>query len=388
MGIVDGYTLIVYLLMAIYCIKYLLLDGSFLETKITLSLFVVVLFLGSTFVSNILSPYVDGEGIVNSVRLTLLVMFSFSVVKTFSFDSLLKTLLAAEIICLVFCLLSLILPGHGFEDYGFGMSFVGIWTTKNVCAGVIGFICLTLYVAYRVQPVSDNARDIKLRKIVLIPSFVVCVVLLLLSDALGAALCVLVPIVATVISSKTGIRVKRLGTVWAMASVAFLLFATSVLPLFSDLLSAFGKTADLTGRTDIWVSIIQLVCDNRPYFGFGYGDFWSEQNVVYPMIRAAYQANGMLAVHIGSHNAIVELFLMFGAFGVAAYLVMIAYSLDRIEIIKDSRVIFAAHIFVTYFMLYCLTERSLSYLGYQSFFLFLFIAVATKDCRDARLVKK
>lgn len=82
------------------------------------------------------------------------------------------------------------------------------------------------------------------------------------------------PAAFVVLDRRGVLSLKRKGTFWVLLSVGFLLFATAILPLFSDVLAIWGKTSDLTGRTTIWKSISQLVLETSPLFGFGYGDFW------------------------------------------------------------------------------------------------------------------
>ena len=80
-------------------------------------------------------------------------------------------------------------------------------------------------------------------------------------------------------------------------------------------------------------------------------------------------------MHTGSHNAIVELLLMFGLTGVLSYLLMLAVVFDKSRYAKNQMQNQLISAFLAYFMLYCLAERSLSYIGLQTFVLFLCIAV-------------
>jgi exopolysaccharide production protein ExoQ len=65
-------------------------------------------------------------------------------------------------------------------------------------------------------------------------------------------------------------RDQRLGVVAALVASIFLLSIIAVVSIKPEyLLDAAGKDVGLTGRTDLWGMIVQLISD-RPVFGYGY----------------------------------------------------------------------------------------------------------------------
>ncbi len=102
---------------------------------------------------------------------------------------------------------------------------------------------------------------------------VVCSALVLLSTSTTALLAWL-----TVLAGGVALFGLRRGggvtllTVWAL-TIGVIMALGTVLLAPEIILAAVGKDATLTGRTDIWVSILRRV-EERPLTGYGYGAFW------------------------------------------------------------------------------------------------------------------
>lgn len=101
----------------------------------------------------------------------------------------------------------------------------------------------------------------------------VCSALVLLSTSTTALLAWL-----TVLAGGVALFGLRRGggvtllTVWGL-TIGLILSLGTVLLAPEIILAAVGKDATLTGRTDIWVSILRRV-EERPWEGYGYGAFW------------------------------------------------------------------------------------------------------------------
>jgi O-antigen ligase len=81
------------------------------------------------------------------------------------------------------------------------------------------------------------------------------------------------------------------------------------------LFGAVGKDATLTGRTDLWPYVWEMV-EKRPWLGYGYEGFWrglSSEECTY-----VWRAVGWLPPH--AHNGLLELLLAFGGLGTAIFL--------------------------------------------------------------------
>jgi exopolysaccharide production protein ExoQ len=119
-------------------------------------------------------------------------------------------------------------------------------------------------------------------------------------------------------------RNKLMGVVISTMA-AFLLFA-SLFTLWVDpgfALGTVGRDTTLTGRTELWPAIIELI-DQRPVLGWGYRAMFQSDDASTAVIdRAASWGAG------SSHNGFLEIALELGVVGVGLMLVIIAIALGR-----------------------------------------------------------
>ncbi|MBG6239560.1 O-antigen ligase [Mycetocola sp. CAN_C7] len=88
--------------------------------------------------------------------------------------------------------------------------------------------------------------------------------------------------------------------------------------LFSDqVLGLFGKSDDLTGRLDIWQTVIETA-SQRPWFGWGYSSPWVPW--VEPFNDLVVR-RGVLQLH--AHNAWLDVWLQLGIVGLALFTALI-----------------------------------------------------------------
>ncbi|GAA1840776.1 O-antigen ligase family protein [Agromyces salentinus] len=101
------------------------------------------------------------------------------------------------------------------------------------------------------------------------------------------------------------------------ASVALLAFA------WGWLLSLFGKSEDLTGRTDIWNAVIDLA-QQRPVAGWGWVGYWVPW--VEPFNDLAVRKG---VTYLQAHNAWLDLWMQLGVLGVLAFAAIVIGALWR-----------------------------------------------------------
>lgn len=105
---------------------------------------------------------------------------------------------------------------------------------------------------------------------------------------------------------------RRRGVYWAAAGV--LAASVALLVVFwGALLELFGKSEDLTGRLDIWSSVIGLAVE-RPWFGWGWIGYW--QPWVEPFDGLAVR-NGV--EYLQAHNAWLDVWMQLGIVGLVAF---------------------------------------------------------------------
>ena len=115
---------------------------------------------------------------------------------------------------------------------------------------------------------------------------------------------------------------RRRGVYWAAAGV--LAASVALLVVFwGALLDLFGKSEDLTGRLDIWSSVIGLAAE-RPWFGWGWIGYW--QPWVEPFQGLAVR-NGV--EYLQAHNAWLDVWMQLGIVGLVAFASMVLGALWR-----------------------------------------------------------
>jgi exopolysaccharide production protein ExoQ len=150
-----------------------------------------------------------------------------------------------------------------------------------------------------------------------------CVIGLLMSQSMTSLAFALVGIVAYVVLRASPGRRTALALVVIPVAMALAVVGTKQLKQAG--LSAAGRDATLSGRTELWAVVWQQVYE-RPLLGSGYGAFWRE-------------GRGRELVHTWnprqSHQAYVDLMLDLGVVGLALVLLLVV-SAAAITILKHS----------------------------------------------------
>ncbi|MET0479835.1 MAG: O-antigen ligase family protein [Mycetocola sp.] len=109
-----------------------------------------------------------------------------------------------------------------------------------------------------------------------------------------------------------------------LGGLGLLLAAFAAVSLLNQqLLALLGKSEDLTGRLDIWNTVIETA-SQRPWFGWGYASPWVPW--VEPFEDLVVR-RGVLQLH--AHNAWLDVWLQLGVIGVVLFAAVIASTLWR-----------------------------------------------------------
>jgi exopolysaccharide production protein ExoQ len=103
------------------------------------------------------------------------------------------------------------------------------------------------------------------------------------------------------------------GAVYAAAIGLVALAAILISTMSAQLLALLGKSSDLTGRLDIWSTVIALA-EQRPAAGWGWISFWIPW--VPPFDNLVF-TSGVRQLH--AHNAWIDVFLQLGTIGVVVF---------------------------------------------------------------------
>lgn len=170
-----------------------------------------------------------------------------------------------------------------------------------------------------------------------------------------------------------------LALAWGIAVVgglAVVIFLTAP----GLVLGLLGKDETLTGRTDIWVQLLDAI-EKKPALGYGYLAFWGlESEPRYWLARAVdWPAPS-------GHNGWLDLAISLGLVGVAIYVVDFALSLaraGRLSLASPSGV-FAIG-FLAQFMLFAMSESII--LAQNNILWATYVFVATKLALGAQTVQ-
>ncbi len=108
-------------------------------------------------------------------------------------------------------------------------------------------------------------------------------------------------------------------TVWALvaAVIAAVVFARE------QVLALLGKSSDLTGRFEIWQTVIELG-QERPAAGLGWLGFWPQWTEPFNDLVVRWNV-----VQLQAHNAWIDLWMQLGWIGVILFALMIGFTLVR-----------------------------------------------------------
>jgi len=186
---------------------------------------------------------------------------------------------------------------HQFENAGL---WRGLWYEKNQM-GAVMVIGTTAAAACLASP--DPRRLLPLVALVLSSGLV------LATQSKTSLLCLLVGLglIAGFWAMRRGGPVAAVITVWSAVVLAgfglWLWDSHSV-----ELLEALGKDPSLTGRTDIWDSLMRKVAD-RPWTGYGYGAFWGREGESVPADWVRKETGWTVP---SAHNGWIDLLVQLG----------------------------------------------------------------------------
>lgn len=182
--------------------------------------------------------------------------------------------------------------------------WTGVGTDKNA----LGMLCMIYGVALLWQGISiyrtrGSTRTRKLRATV-VALLMVLYLLLVVNSQTALACFLMASLLVAMISF--GFRNRKLVTLVAVSMLA-VSFCVLFLGIGGGALSAIGRDATLTGRTDVWKVVLPYATNS--WIGAGYENFWVGQR---------YQLFQQLLGGLNqAHNGYIEVYLNLGWIGLA-----------------------------------------------------------------------
>lgn len=342
-------------------IKLINLSGNF---------FPIYLFIMVVTISSMLVTSDRGEQLISCLRLSVTIFFGIWVATNLEVKEILECLYYAQIL---FILASIAFPvlfhAYDYRTASYASSFVGISGVKNAVASEISFGLIMQALYWRVK--VDNNERISFSFIIV---FLMQCSVLILAQSTGALFKALIPSAYIAFFERPGKRLP-LGIIYIVGSIAFIIGALTIIPIFEPLLNAIGKDATLTGRIPLWNQLINVMQRSHTFFGYGYGMFWRDKYAIAAFHAGFDEYSFMGNMTSGAHNNIIELWLNTGLVGAATFFTTVFFSLANIG--KTDRVHYQ---FVAAYMLYYLingwTERCWGTYEFGVMFLFITLGMS------------
>jgi exopolysaccharide production protein ExoQ len=191
----------------------------------------------------------------------------------------------------------------------------GIVASRNL----LGFIALLALIVFAVQLAAGTVS----RKAGI---FWVAIAVLMLWLTRSATVTVaVVAVVLALVFALWARRVSPLGRrgLYLTATIAAAAVVAGVVGFSSTLLGLLGKSEDLTGRFDIWNSVIDLA-GQRPIQGWGWVSYWAPW--VEPFDGLAVRKG---VQYLQAHNAWLDVWLQLGILGLIVFAALALSSLWR-----------------------------------------------------------
>ncbi len=169
-------------------------------------------------------------------------------------------------------LLAIALPSYGLMTFQEGGAHAGAWRGILPHKNILGRFMNLSAIIFLLLAISNSIFHRKYRW-VLWAGFVLSVVLIILTTSKTAlvvflTLTIILPLYRALRGNYTQVVPSMIALVLVGGSAATLLLDN--LPVIA---SALGKDLTLTGRTDIWAVMLELISE-RPLFGYGFNAFW------------------------------------------------------------------------------------------------------------------
>lgn len=299
-----------------------------------------------------------------SIALIGSTLFGFYLAARYSIRDQLKVLSWTFVVIITLSLLMvIIIPEYGTMSYGIHAgSWRGIYTHKN-WLGRMMTISSTVFLIL--------AMDQKQQKWRYWMGFSCSFCLLLLSKSSSsminfATIFTLMPIYS-IFRWRYLILIPTIVAIIAFGSSLSLWFNANA----TTVLGSIGKDATLTGRTDMWPHIIDMIA-KQPWLGYGYSAFWHDWNS--PGATVWYAAKWTPP---NAHNGLLDLWLDLGLAGVLVFVIgfgiVVVRGITWFRIDQSWRS-FWPILYPTYLMLANVSESFL--LNFNDLFWVLYVSVA------------
>lgn len=289
----------VYGVIALLCLARFLAMAN-LAIRMPITIFMILLVVASTFWS------IDqGQTFRRAIAIGITTAFGIYMAARYNWREMLALFGACWLVlCVGTFVVSLGVPSLGVETEVHVGAWKGLWFQKNAMGGHMSRATLLFAFLAITQP--------EYRKLWLF-GLGMAVLLVLLSTSKTSLLGMLLGFGFLFIGwfMRRG-PVSSLSMFWSIVTLGsvFVFIAITDPGL---LLGLVGRDATLTGRTDIWVALFDVI-EDRPLLGYGYGSFWGETSDPATYVKEITQWDVPTA-----HNGWLETWLGIGLVGLILF---------------------------------------------------------------------
>ena len=177
-------------------------------------------------------------------------------------------------------------------------------------SALLGFVALLAVIVFAVQLASGATK--RWRTVGWL-ALALGTVYLTRSATITLALVAVIAAAAAVLLVRSARTPRARTGYYALIVAAVVGLVVAALTLRETLLSAMGKSSDLTGRSDIWDAVIGLATQ-RPVFGWGWVSYWTPWGA--PLNTLAFEGG---VQQYQAHNAWLDVWLQVGIVGLVVF---------------------------------------------------------------------
>lgn len=211
--------------------------------------------------------------------------------------------------------------GREYHQYMGSQMFTGVATQKNA----LGALCLISGIYYSWNLIIEKKflrEENKLHFSIYIIILPMILWLLYISDSATSIICLIVAIGIFMIAKLNTIKCSpsRILSIFFFL-VGFFIFLEFTFDFTDLIITAFGRSPDLTTRVPMWEDLLSKV--KNPIIGFGYESFWLGE-------RRIYMENTWGIKH-QAHNGYLDMYLNMGIIGVLFIISWIGMGIKNIS---------------------------------------------------------
>ncbi len=273
-------------------------------------------------------------------------------------------------------------PSYGLMTFQEGGVHAGAWRGIMMHKNILGRMMCLSSIVFLLLATGDSTSDRQSGRIFW-AGFVLSVALIILSTSKSAiVVCITM---TTMLPLYKALRGKYTRVVPILITVVLVggSAGTLLLDNLEVIAGALGKDLTLTGRTDIWAVMLEMI-SQRPLFGYGYSGFW----MGWDSEVSAYIWRTLEWECPYAHNGFMDLLAELGISGLALFLISFAIATFKaISLVRQTKTVEGLWplLYLTYLIMYNITESSL--LASNSIYWIVYVSVVFSTMVESDRVK-